>query len=262
MVKLLGNHELYNFGRPQLVSLLRESLSQQEMSHHPHHDEKHLYYSFSPAKGIKMIALDCFEVSVIGYPDTNDENYATAAAILYEKHGHMDDELWDGEGSLESLDRRFQAQNGGISDKQLAWLERELADSDAKKEKVIVFGHVCLLPDSCDPTCLLWNYDQVISCFSRHPSVVAYLSGHAHSAGHGVDANGIHYLVFHGIIESSPDTPAFATLTLFDDRLEVEGQGTEPSLLLAFQDRYALFEEDEEAETSVLESSAVVSVEV
>lgn len=232
-----GNHELYNFGRPQLVSLLRESLAQQEMRHHPHHDDRHLYYSFTPVDGIRVIALDCFEISIIGY-EKHDDNYMTAADILTKYHGHEDDLLWDGDGPLLGLERRFQAQNGGISDKQLSWLERELTQADGRREKVIVFGHCCVSPDSCDPTCLMWNYDQLISCFSRHPSVVAYLSGHAHNAGHATDANGIHYLVFHGVIESDPASQAFATFSVYDNRLEVEGKGTEPSMSLPIKDRF------------------------
>lgn len=235
----IGNHELYNFGRPQLVSLLQESLSQQEMRHDPHHDDRHLYYSFRPVEGIKVIALDCFEISTIGY-EKKGENYLEAADLMYKYHGHQDDVLWDEDGPLNGLERRFQAQNGGISAKQLAWLDRELTQSDKKREKVIVFGHCCLHPSSCDPTCLLWNYDQVLDSFSKHPSVVTYLSGHAHTPGHCLDSTGIHYLVFHGVIESNPSSQAFSTLTLFDGNLLVEGKGSEPSLSLPLLDRYAM----------------------
>ena len=75
------------------------------------------------------------------------------------------------------LDRRYQEQNGGLSSTQLAWLDKELSDSDTKHERVFVFGHCCMHPDSCEPTCLVWNYDEVMSVMGRHPSVVAYLSG-------------------------------------------------------------------------------------
>lgn len=201
------------------------------MAQSPHHDEKHLYYSFIPSPGVKFIALDCFEISILGNdPQLNADNFSIAAEILYSKHGTKDEELWDCDGQLEGLERRFQAQNGGISSKQLHWLERELADADAHGQSVIVFGHVCLHPASCDATCLLWNYDQVIECFSRHPCVVAYMSGHAHHPGHAVDASGIHYFVFHGVIESDPASHAFATVTLYKDSIHVEGRGTEPSI--------------------------------
>lgn len=229
---------MYNFGRPQLVSLLQESLSNQEMRHEPHHDDRHLYYSFRPVSGIKVIALDCFEISTIGYNKKGD-NYNQAADLMQKYHGHIDDVLWDTDGHLEGLDRRFQSQNGGISDRQLNWLDNELNESDSRNEKVIVFGHCCLHPMSCDATCLLWNFDQVLDTFGRHPSVICYLSGHAHNAGHCLDVQtGIHYLVFHGVIESDPMFNAFATLTLFNNQLIVEGKGSEPSLKLDIVNRY------------------------
>lgn len=102
-----------------------------------------------------------------------------------------------------------------------------------------MFGHCCVHPDSCDPTCLVWNYDEVMQCFARHPSVVAYLSGHAHNAGNAVDVHGVHYLVFHGVIETDPRQRAFATLSLYHDRLVVEGEGSEPTLSLPLVDRFA-----------------------
>ncbi|CAG2110791.1 unnamed protein product, partial [Medioppia subpectinata] len=64
--------------------------------------------------------------------------------------------------------------------------------------------------------------------------VVAYLSGHAHSSGYAY-ANGIHYISFHAIIETPPETEAFATIAVFDDRLEVEGHGTETNRILYFK---------------------------
>lgn len=217
------------------MSLLRQNLLSQEhlMAQSPHHDEKHLYYSFEPTPGIKLIALDCFEISILGNdPELNEDNFNIAAEILYSKHGHSDEELWDCDGPLVGLERRFQASNGGISQKQLDWLEQELIDADSQGQLVIVFGHVCLHPASSDATCLLWNYDQVVEVFSRHPSVIAYMSGHAHQPGHAVDANGIHYVVFHGVIESDPSSQAFATVSLYKDRIEIEGKGTEPSISL------------------------------
>jgi hypothetical protein len=197
----------------------------------------------------------------------DDWHYRQAADVLTRYHGHEDPLRWDEDGPLVGLERRFQEQNGAISERQLAWLDRELADSDAKKEKVFVFGHVCLLPGTCDPTCLLWNFAEVKECFARHPSVVAYLSGHAHNAGHATDEEGVHYLVFHGVIETEPTRSAFATLKLFEDRLLVEGYGSEPSLSLPIRDRFAAAKNSETLAESVpmsdkIESVVEVSVQV
>lgn len=214
-------------------------MDKQEIVPKGYNDKAHLYYSFSPTPGVKFIALDCFEISILGYElDDQHENCTKAADLMLQKHGRVDHDLWDTNGELQGLEQRFQLQNGGISTKQLQWLDSELTLSDIQQERVIVFGHVCLLPQSCDPSCLLWNYDQVIACFARHPSVVAYLSGHAHESGNGTDSSGVHYVVFNGVIETPPDSDSFATLSLFHDRLLVDGYGKEHSTSLPLVDRF------------------------
>ena len=86
--------------------------------------------------------------------------------------------------------------------------------------------------------------------------MVAYLSGHAHNAGHCLDPRtGIHYLVFHGVIESNPNSQAFSTLTLYDGMLEVEGKGSEPSLSLQLEDRYSMAHVLAQEEVKSLSSS-------
>ena len=44
--------------------------------------------------------------------------------------------------------------------------------------------------------------------------------------------------MFHGVIETSPMERAFATLSLYNDRLEVHGEGEEPSLSLPIRNAY------------------------
>lgn len=156
-----------------------------------------------------------------------------AANLLEKYHGHRDFELWDTDKTLIGTDKRFQSSNGGLSEEQLTWLANELDESDLKKEIVIVFGHVGLSPQSCGPDSLLWNYQQVIDCFNAHSCVVAYFSGHAHNSGYAFH-HGIHYVVYHGIIETNPESEAFATVTLFEDRMLIDGKGVEQQLNLHF----------------------------
>jgi hypothetical protein len=65
---------------------------------------------------------------------------------------------------------------------------------------------------------------------------VAYLSGHNHNHGYA-QANGVHYVVFQAIIETSPECQSFATISLFNDRMEIEGHGVEQSRVLYLQNR-------------------------
>lgn len=196
-----------------------------------------LYYKFYPAEGVKFISLDTYDISVLGYAESHPK-FQLAAALLEQYHGHRDQDLWDTDQALPpGPDRRFQASNGALSEEQLAWLDAELADSDLQQEIVVVFGHVGLHPGSCGWDSLLWNYERVLEIFGGHRCVVAYFSGHAHNAGYA-EENGIHYVVYHGVIETAPTEDCFATVSLFADpgggRLVVDGRGVEQSLTLPF----------------------------
>ena len=78
----------------------------------------------------------------------------------------------------------------------------------------------------------MWNYEKVLECFNAHSCVVAYFSGHAHNSGYAFD-NGIHYAVFHGVIETEPEKEAFATVTLYEDKMFIDGRGVEQQLTLS-----------------------------
>ncbi|XP_054153439.1 manganese-dependent ADP-ribose/CDP-alcohol diphosphatase-like [Oppia nitens] len=247
----VGNHELYNFTRKELAELFRDSLFKKlkvdsdsiglnELKLLPDRcstgstdsDDMLLYYKFYPQPGLKLISLDCFDISVLGHEPTHPK-YQLAADILARYHGCRDMDVWDTETRLVGPDRRYQASNGAISREQIQWLDEELAESDSMGELVIVFGHVGLHPGSSDWNTVCWNYDEVVDCFNRHRSVVGYLSGHSHSSGYTL-ANGVHYITFHGIVETPPDTEAFASVSVYEDRLVIEGYGYEKSRVLPF----------------------------
>lgn len=137
-------------------------------------------------------------------------------------------------------------------------MRNELEESRKKNEKVIVFGHTCVHPDSCDASCLLYNYDQVLEIFGEFKEqVVCYLSGHAHQNGYTVDSNGIHYLVLHGIIETNPQQDAFSTITInfTKKQLIIDGKGVEQSLTLPIQlDESYEFSENTSDETDKLDN--------
>lgn len=231
---------MYNFNRTDLSNLFDQFLFKQINSDsslnlsHPmaltNDDSFPLYYKFCPMKGIKFISLDMYDISVLGYNSTHYK-YKMASDILESYHGSIDLDLWDTDQKLTGSDKRFQSSNGALSEEQLSWLDQELNDSDDKSEVVIVFGHVGLHPQSCGWDSILWNHDRVIDCFNRHSSVIAYFNGHAHTSGYAFD-NGIHYVVFHGIIETSPDNDAFATATVYNDKIVIDGMGVEQNLIL------------------------------
>ncbi len=57
--------------------------------------------------------------------------------------------------------------------------------------------------------------------------MIAYFNGHNH-AGNYVERDGIHYVNFHGMVDT-PDSSAFAIVEIAGDRLEIQGFGREPS---------------------------------
>ncbi|XP_054724384.1 uncharacterized protein LOC129234413 isoform X2 [Uloborus diversus] len=265
----VGNHELYNFNRRELAELFYESIKKISIPPEvfcpikPLRDESNasnpiLYYKFSPTPRVKCISLDCFDVSVLGYPHSHS-NYQEAAKILTAKHKHDIFNDWDCDGSLEGLESRFQQMNGALSEKQLKWLGTELTESDELGQKVIVFGHVSLSPDSTDWNCILWNYESVINTFHQHKCVIAYLSGHSHKSGYAIDSHHISYVVFNGIVETPPDTTSFATVSIFEDCLEIHGHGLEQSYNIPFMTNIST---EEIVETDIETSPSTVKVEV
>ena len=57
---------------------------------------------------------------------------------------------------------RLWAQFGGAaSEAQLAWLRDTLEAAAQQGQRVLVMSHLPLYPGTCQPTCLMWNFQQV-----------------------------------------------------------------------------------------------------
>ena len=92
---------------------------------------------------------------------------------------------------------------------------------------IVVFpGHLPVHPDSTDPICLAWNYDQLLSILRSHSSVVCFMAGHDHEGGYHRDSqSGVHYLTLEGVIETPPDRNAFGTFSVYPDGMILKGCG-------------------------------------
>ncbi|CAN8016013.1 unnamed protein product, partial [Ixodes persulcatus] len=190
-----------------------------------------LLCSFTPRPGVRLISLDCFDVSVLGR-NPQEPQRRMAAELLAHAHGTWDEECWEQTGELTGLDQRFIDSNGALSDAQLRWLDAELTRADALGEVAVVFGHLAISPASAGADCLLWNYAEVMGLFDAHPCVALYLCGHTHRCGYAVDTKGVHYMALAGIIETAPEQEAFSTVSVFPDRIEVLGSGREETRTL------------------------------
>ena len=120
--------------------------------------------------------------------------------------------------------------NGGLSSKQLSWLDRTCAEARESKRKVIIFAHHPVFPDGAHNA---WNSKEILTVIDRHPHVVAWINGHNHAGAFG-ERNGVPFLTMHGMVETR-DTTAFATARILPDQIVFTGHGREPSREMVFR---------------------------
>jgi hypothetical protein len=77
-----------------------------------------------------------------------------------------------------------------------------------------------------EPMCLAWNSKQVLELIhSFDRTVIAYFAGHDHVGGYFRDKLNIHHITFAAILETEPNTNAYATVKVYANKVSVEGVG-------------------------------------
>ncbi|KAF8690905.1 hypothetical protein HU200_041314 [Digitaria exilis] len=180
---MIGNHCLYNLPRSDLLPLLRIPTGDGDG------DSGRAYYDFSPFPGFRVVVLDAYDVSALGWPQGHPAAKA-AAAFLMERNPNEEKNSSDG---LAGVDRRFVKYNGAVGEGQLAWLDGVLGGASARGESVVVCSHLPMDPGAAYPESLMWNYGEVMAVVHRHGCVRACLAGHDHSGGYSVDSRGVHH---------------------------------------------------------------------
>ncbi len=117
--------------------------------------------------------------------------------------------------------------NGGLSGKQMNFLETELERAEKDGQRVIVCCHFPVYPPA---SYNLWNDEDVVKLLERQPAVKAYFNGHNH-AGDYAEISGLHFVTFRGMVETG-DTNAWAVVSLGEDRIVIDGFGREPNRVL------------------------------
>jgi manganese-dependent ADP-ribose/CDP-alcohol diphosphatase len=120
--------------------------------------------------------------------------------------------------------RNGQAYNGGISEKQLHWMEEQLKTATRKNRNVILFCHFPLLPATAE---VLWNAEELIQVLEKYSCVKAWINGHNH-AGNYAEQNGIHYINLKGMVDTENQT-AYSIITFSDTQINIDGFGREES---------------------------------
>ncbi|KAJ6358788.1 hypothetical protein OIU76_000504 [Salix suchowensis] len=205
---MIGNHCLYNLPRDKLLPLLKipglNGLA---------------YYDFSPIPEYRIVVLDGYDISAIGWPQGHPKTLQ-ALEFLEKKNPNSDKNSPEG---LQGLDRRFVMFNGAVGREQLEWLDGTLQDATKLKQKVIVCCHLPFDDVASDKEALLWNYDEVMNIIHQYNCVKACLSGHDHRGGYSIDSHGVHHRSFEAALECPPDTDAYGHIDVYDDRLLLFG---------------------------------------
>ncbi|MCC8170809.1 MAG: metallophosphoesterase [Parabacteroides sp.] len=110
--------------------------------------------------------------------------------------------------------------NGGVSKRQLAWLDKLLAENQQAGKSVAIFSHHPFYPRT-EFTAL--NNLEILETIERYPCVKIILSGH-HHAGAFAYYKTIPVVTVEGMIETENEN-SFGIVTLSPDKIEIERHG-------------------------------------
>jgi len=248
-VFLIGNHELYNWSREELLSGVPwqkpERGSSGVLRFCPEGSGE-LWHSFSPCAGWHCIVLDPYDVSVYRRgrqysrpPPYNYDLDAAAVSLLCRHNTNVATYVAEhpGENILCNYWKdipdgdptgRWSPINGAIGATQMAWLRGELDEAAGRGDRVVILSHVLVHPGSSDGKTLLWNYDEVLWLLQSPTgrAVQCVVSGHQHIGGLHTDECGIHYIVMESPLNTPPDGPgAFFVAEADDVHLTLSGYG-------------------------------------
>ena len=174
---------------------------------------KQPYYKIATNNWL-FIVLDGTDISLYKTNDTGTINDAEKNRAYYQNLGRNQAKPW----------------NGAVGGLQMVWLESQLKNAEKVNQKVVVFCHFPILPES---SANLWNDVELVQLIEKYTAVKAFINGHHHS-GNYVVHNSIHYLTLQGMVRSKEET-AFAIITLKKHQIEVNGFGREPNRVLKFK---------------------------
>jgi len=164
------------------------------------------WYDF--AKGsTRFIVLDGNDISLFSTP-AGSERRALAAERLARLR--------------QSGAPNAQAWNGSVGEEQTRWLDERLGAADAAGERAIVLCHYPVYPPNDHN---LWNAEELVDLALSHRSFAVWMNGHNHAGNYG-ELDGRHFVTFRGMVDT-PDTSAYAIVTLHADRMEIAGFGRE-----------------------------------
>lgn len=222
-----GNHCHYSFSRKELhrnfVNPNNYGESKNSIGIPKYTTNSKLYYDFSPVPGWRFISLDSYDISLIGA--SSAENKIKAHDLLSENNPNdlrISGSWFD---NLPFDKYRFVPYNGGVSTRQLRWLEDIIIKSKKNNEKVIVYAHQPIhAPDK--PQSLIWNSEDIKRIISKG-NVVAFLAGHDHDGQFDID-NGITHIVPTAPIEVDDNDKSYGIVSVFPNKIKIKWTGKIP----------------------------------
>lgn len=113
-----------------------------------------------------------------------------------------------------------------MSEKQTNWFEEQLKISKEKNLKVIVCAHLPIHPQASDLAFISWDSKRILELIWNYSgTVIAYFAGHHHQGGYFRDKHNIHHITFSAILETTPNSNAYSTIKVYDNKVSVEGVG-------------------------------------
>ncbi len=169
------------------------------------------WYDF--AKGdVRFIVLDGNDVSLFSTPGDSERRALAAERLArLRETGASNAQTW----------------NGSVGEAQMRWLDERLGAADAAGERAIVLCHYPVFPQNEHN---LWNSGELVDLALSHRSFAVWMNGHNHAGNYG-ELDGRHFVNFRGMVDT-PDTSAYAIVTLQDDRMEIAGFGREENRTL------------------------------
>jgi len=204
---VLGNHD-FPMPREQVLSKLGLEAA---------------YYTFS-YDGWCFVVLDTVDIAMGGGWPEDSENYRQARQ-------------WVDQLRAEGMSEEETCNRCGVGERQKQWLRDTFRQARERGERVIVFGHIPVVAAPGGEWALIHNHEEIREVLESAGCVVAYFNGHDHGGGYAC-RDGIHYVTVEGMVQG-PDGTAYATVDVFDDRLEIRGIGRTPSRELALPEDVA-----------------------
>ena len=223
LIQLIGNHDLYNFTRVQLVAGIDLNISRPLKYSN---DQGATYYEVSLSSKWSAIILDAFAHSMLSVGggrigkdlDSIDEQARTLcqsnnpnSLTAYQVDFFAD--LPAGPA------QRWVPLNGGLGEIQRNWLQSTLEILKVSGKSAVVFCHAVIHPEATpggNCQTLLWDYHETLEILSSSGVVKLTISGHAHQERYCLDGQ-THHLTLPSPLETIHPTDCSATLILDDD---------------------------------------------